>query len=83
MLDLIKADNGVIYSDNELIFDSEKWKSYTGSYLDDGFLIDFLTPEEFFHFVGNTYGLNKKIVNERISKFEPFLTVKSLEKRKS
>lgn len=72
MLDLIKADRGLIYSKNELIFGSDKWKSYTGSYLDDGFLIDFLTPEEFFYFVGNTYGLNKKLIKERLIRFELF-----------
>ncbi|MBN8837699.1 MAG: ABC transporter ATP-binding protein [Sphingobacteriia bacterium] len=82
MLDLIKADTGIIYSKNEPIFNSEKWKSYTGSYLDDGFLIDFLTPEEFFHFVGNTYSLNKKIVNERIKKFDSFFNGEIIGKEK-
>lgn len=33
-------------------WNSELWKNYTCAYLDEGFLIDFLTPEEYFDFIG-------------------------------
>ncbi|MCR4773519.1 MAG: ABC transporter ATP-binding protein [Prevotella sp.] len=39
--------------------ESEEWKQYVGSYIDDGFLIDFLTPEEYFEFILKVRG--KKI----------------------
>ena len=58
LLDLIKADNGnVLFSDKEGELkdldptQSEEWKKLTGAYIDDGFLIDFLTPDEYFDFI--------------------------------
>ena len=65
MLDLLKADEGTISmvpaSDGEVINPalSEEWKKMTGAYIDDGFLIDFLTPEEYFEFIGKVCGLTK------------------------
>ena len=43
---------------------TETWKKYTGSYLDENFLIPFLTPKEYFYFVGNLYGVNKDDIDE-------------------
>lgn len=58
LLDLLKADNGhVEMSDKEGSMvnldptQSEDWKKLTGAYIDDGFLIDFLTPDEYFDFI--------------------------------
>lgn len=31
--------------------ETETWKALTGAYIDSGFLIDFLTPEEYFEFI--------------------------------
>jgi len=59
ILDLIRASNGTILSNGEDVAKSENWKNYTGSYLDKSFLIDFLTPEEYFDFIGYFYGLSK------------------------
>ena len=52
---------------------SEDWKNFTGAFIDDGFLIDYLTPEEYFHFIGKMYGLKKEEVDERIAPFERFM----------
>lgn len=38
---------------------SEEWKKYTGSYIDEAFLIDFLTPEEYFEFVAKVSHVDK------------------------
>lgn len=58
LLDLLKADNGnVTFTDKEGEMkdldptQSEEWKKLTGAYIDDGFLIDFLTPDEYFDFI--------------------------------
>lgn len=58
LLDLLKADNGnVLFTNREgnmVDLDptqSEDWKKLTGAYIDDGFLIDFLTPDEYFDFI--------------------------------
>ena len=63
MLDLIKADQGqVLLSDVSGRLNgidpsaSEEWKLLTGAYIDDGFLIDFLTPDEFCDFIAKVNG---------------------------
>ena len=58
LLDLIKADGGVVYSNGNDVRKDEEWKKYTGSFIDERFLIPFLTPEEFFKIVGEMYNLS-------------------------
>ena len=48
MLDLLKADTGEIIINDIHVSQSEDWKSFTGAFIDDGFLISYLTPEEYF-----------------------------------
>lgn len=69
MLDLIKADEGNITLDGIDPTISESWKDVTGSYIDEGFLIDFLTPEEYFEFVSKTYGTKVNMEDELIRQF--------------
>lgn len=52
MLDLIRPESGEVRSRGENVAHHEHWKTYTASYLDEGFLIDYLTPEEYFYFIG-------------------------------
>ena len=84
LLDLLKADTGnveyeiVSSADNQTVVtvnpaESEDWKNYTGSYIDDGFLIDFLTPEEYFAFIGKVCGISKEDLEQRLSKYEHFM----------
>jgi ABC-2 type transport system ATP-binding protein len=51
---------------------SDHWKDYTGSYLDESFLIDFLTPEEYFDFVGHLHGLTKEETKDKVQAFSGF-----------
>ena len=52
--------------------ESEAWKQHIGAYIDEGFLIDFLTPEEFFSFLGKISGIKQEEVDERLTQFERF-----------
>ena len=52
MLDLLQADQGNVTINNIDVSKSEDWKQFTGAFIDDGFLIDYLTPEEYFYFIG-------------------------------
>lgn len=70
ILDLIRPATGQIFSQGSQVSQDEYWKSYTGSYLDEGFLIDYLTPEEYFEFVGRLNGLSKQAVHLRLQDFE-------------
>jgi ABC-2 type transport system ATP-binding protein len=49
---------------------SEQWKGWTGAYIDEGFLIDFLTPEEYFAFIGKITDMKQEDVDARLKDFE-------------
>ena len=74
MLDLLKADDGKVIINDIDVSQSEDWKSITGAFIDDGFLIDYLTPEEYFYFIGKMYGLKKEEVDERLIPFKRFMS---------
>jgi ABC-2 type transport system ATP-binding protein len=62
--------------------ESEEWKQHTGAYIDEGFLIDFLTPEEYFYFIGKVNGLTNEEVDNRLSLFEHFMNGEVLGQKK-
>jgi ABC-2 type transport system ATP-binding protein len=70
MLDLLKPDGGEVALDGINPAESEEWKVSTGAYIDEGFLIDFLTPEEYFAFIGKITNMPQEAVDERIEDFE-------------
>ena len=70
LLDLLKPDEGSVSIDGINPAESEVWKDSTGAYVDEGFLIDFLTPEEFFAFLGRINGITQEEVDERLKPFE-------------
>ncbi len=72
ILDLIKAGKGEILSKDKNVASSEDWKSYTAAYLDEGFLIGYLTPEEYFYFIGSLNNKSRSDVNEALKSFERF-----------
>jgi len=76
MLDLLKADTGEIIINDIHVNQSEDWKSF------DGFLISYLTPEEYFYFIGKMYGLKKEEVDERLIPFERFMNGEVLGQKK-
>ena len=73
ILDLLKADGGNVCMDSVDVSQTEDWKHYTGAHIDEGFLIDYLTPEEYFQFVGKMYGLKAREIAERLLPFERFM----------
>ncbi len=82
ILDLIRANSGEVFSKEQAVAGSEHWKSYTGSYLDEGFLIDFLTAEEYFQFVGALNDLSSGDIEQFLHQFEPFFDGEILDKKK-
>ena len=70
ILDLLKPDEGSVSIDGINPAESEEWKDQTGAYVDEGFLIDFLTPEEYFAFLGKVNNISQEEVNERLKPFE-------------
>ncbi len=82
ILDLLQADQGEVTINDINVARSEDWKSITGAYIDDGFLIDYQTPEEYFYFIGKMYGLKKEEVDERLKPFERFMNNEVLGQKK-
>lgn len=82
ILDLIRPDTGYVLSKKNDVAKTESWKIYTGSYIDEGFLIDFLTPEEYFRFVADVYKLTKGQLDAFYLEFGDFFNNEILGKRK-
>ena len=72
ILDLLKPEEGQIEIDNINPATSEQWKDSTGAYIDEGFLIDFLTPEEYFTFIGKISNTSHEELAKRLKDFEKF-----------
>ena len=82
MLDLIRPEHGTVLSNGENVAQSERWKDYTASYLDEGFLIDYLTPEEYFYFIGGLHQHNHVHVDELLATLTDFFNGEILKKGK-
>jgi ABC-2 type transport system ATP-binding protein len=82
ILDLIRATSGEVQINNENVAHSEKWKKITGSFLDENFLIDFLTPEEYFDFLAGVHHISKGDLENFYTDFETFFNGEVLGKKK-
>lgn len=82
MLDLIRPSGGNVSSRGEDVSGSDQWKNYTASYLDEGFLIDYLTAEEYFIFIGSLHNLSVAHVGDYLKKYEEFFNGEILNKGK-
>lgn len=82
ILDLIRPDQGVILSKGKNVAQSEDWKVYTTSYLDEGFLIDYLTPEEYFYFTGSLFNLSKAHIDSELNHYMDFFNGEILNRGK-
>lgn len=72
LLDLIRPDQGEILSKDKNVAHSDDWKNYTASFLDEGFLIDYLTPEEYFVFVGSLHNMDQAHVRSYLARYAEF-----------
>ena len=81
-LDLIRADRGSILSKGTNVCKSEDWKFYTGSFLDEGFLIGFLTPAEYFEFLGKLTNRTKPEVYLELERYSGLLDGEAVDEKK-
>ena len=82
VLDLIRATTGKVISRGKNVTGTTSWKYYTGSYLDQRFLIDFLTPEEYFEFLRNIHGLSSGDLEKFYEEFYTFFNDEILGRKK-
>ena len=82
LLDLIRPTTGEITNHDVVVNQSEEWKSFTGSFIDETFLIGYLTPEEYFEFIGDLRGMNRADVASFLAQFEEIFNGEILGKKK-
>ncbi|MEZ4968339.1 MAG: ABC transporter ATP-binding protein [Flavobacteriaceae bacterium] len=82
MLDLIQPTTGHIVNNGVQIDSSEAWKPFTSAFIDETFLIGYLTPEEYFYFIGELRGRNKADVDSLLAGFEDFFHDEILGRKK-
>ena len=82
LLDLIQPTTGEIINNEIPVSTSENWKSFTTSFLDESFLIGYLTPEEYFNFIGDLRGQNKAEIDALLQKHQGFFNGEILENKK-
>ena len=77
IMDLRRPERGRVLSKGINVAESEQWKSYTGAYIDEHFLIGFLRPWEYFKFIGKLGDLTTSEIRRRYQNFEDLLGFES------
>ncbi len=82
VLDLIRPTTGEVINNGIAVSKSEDWKQFTSAFIDDSFLIGYLTPEEYFYFIGELRGQNKAAVNRFLEQYTGFFNGEVLGQQK-
>ena len=82
LLDLIQPTTGNIKNKQVVVNESEDWKPFTSSFIDESFLIGYLTAEEYFYFIGELRGQTKADVDTLLNGFEDFFHGEILQQKK-
>ena len=77
ILDLIKADTGTVHMKggdiNVNVAETEAWKDWTGAFVDESFLIDYLTPDEYFQFIARLTDTSEEQLQEFLAQYQHFM----------
>ncbi len=82
VLDLIVASKGRIMNKGIVVRESEDWKDFTGAFIDETFLIGYLTSEEYFGFIGGLRQMSKTEITEFLENYKDFFNGEILGKKK-
>ena len=82
LLDLIEATSGTVEINNIMVHQSEAWKPFISAFIDESYLIGYLTVEEYFYFLGSLRGKTQAEVDSRIEAYEPFFNGEILNQKK-
>ncbi len=82
VLDLIRPTTGEVINNGIPVHKSEDWKSFTSAFIDDSFLIGYLTPEEYFYFIGELRGQNKADIDRFLENYKEFFNDEVLGQKK-
>lgn len=81
VLDLIKSTSGLVTSMEKNVSKSEDWKQYTGAFLNEGFLIPYLTPFEYFMIIAALHGKSKQETKNFLKENEAFFRLEEDESK--
>ncbi|MBX2913696.1 MAG: ABC transporter ATP-binding protein [Cyclobacteriaceae bacterium] len=82
ILDLIRPTQGTVTIDGNAVQGTDNWKHYVGSFLDESFLIPYLTPDEYFKFVGKLHQYSEADLKQFLQKFEELFNDEIIGKKK-
>ena len=82
VLDLIRPTTGEVINKGIPVHKSEDWKPFTSAFIDDSFLIGYLTPEEYFYFIGELRGQNKADIDRFLENYKEFFNDEVLGQKK-
>ena len=82
LLDLIEATSGTVEINNIMVHQSEAWKPYISAFIDESYLIGYLTVEEYFYFLGSLRGKTEVEIDSWIKSYEPFFNEEILNQKK-
>lgn len=72
ILDLIEPTNGLVKNKNVIVSKDEGWKTHTSAFVDEQFLIGYLTPEEYFYFIGDLRNMKKDAITAALESYKDF-----------
>ncbi len=82
LLDLIEPTTGFITNKEIQVNKSEDWKYFTSAFIDESFLIGYLTAEEYFTFIADLRGINKEDLKIFMSQFAELFNDEIIGKKK-
>lgn len=82
LLDLIQPTTGHVTSNGINVSQSEDWKHFTSAFLDESFLIGYLTPTEYFKFIAGLRGVSPTDLEVFLQPFAPFFNDEILDNSK-
>ena len=82
ILDLIRPTTGTVCNHGIIVSENEDWKKTTSAFIDESFLIGYLTPEEYFQFVADLRKVSKATLDEWLEQFIGFFNGEILNKKK-
>lgn len=82
LLDLINPITGSVTNKGIVVNESEAWKPFTSAFIDESFLIGYLTPEEYFYFIGSLRGQSKSDIDAFLIPYADLFNDEILNKKK-